>query len=138
MAVRQHKKKCGGYISIGTFNPEEVLPFTVFPEEEETKPNRKDYLGQSVRMTSWRYRTFARKGLKCVRCGIEGKFFSLEKSHLNDKRYHFNLYAIEGGKPILMTKDHIVPKSMGGTECFENLQPMCTRCNCNKGNKTEV
>jgi len=127
-----------GYISIGVFRPDEVLPFTVFPEEEEKKPKNKRYLGHSVKMTSWRYRTFAKKGMKCVRCGIEGKFFSLEKSHPNDARYHFNLYALtpEGGS-VLMTKDHIVPKSKGGATDLNNLQPMCSKCNCKKGNDLE-
>lgn len=32
------------------------------------------------------------------------------------------------------TADHIVPKSSGGTDDLENLQPACKNCNSAKGN----
>lgn len=34
-----------------------------------------------------------------------------------------------------MTIDHIVPKSMGGTNNIENLRPCCRSCNMLKSNK---
>lgn len=37
-----------------------------------------------------------------------------------------------------ITKDHIQPKSRGGKNHPENLQPLCSYCNCMKGNKTET
>ena len=50
--------------------------------------------------------------------------------------WHFNLYAaIPDGKMRMMTKDHIIPRSKGGQNCMENYQPMCTRCNGQKGDK---
>jgi len=36
---------------------------------------------------------------------------------------------------ILMTKDHIVPVSLGGKDSLDNLQTMCYRCNRSKGNR---
>lgn len=46
-----------------------------------------------------------------------------------------NLYGYDkDGNEVLMTKDHIVPKSLGGRNCLENYQTMCCVCNCNKGN----
>ena len=32
-----------------------------------------------------------------------------------------------------MTVDHIVPKSMGGTNNIGNLRPLCQECNVNRG-----
>lgn len=91
--------------------------------------------GDSVRVTGVRMKSFATHGTKCVCCGIEGKFFAKERS-LGDVRFHLNLYAVDAdGKEVLMTRDHIVPRSRGGSEGIENMQTMCTRCNGKKGDK---
>jgi 5-methylcytosine-specific restriction endonuclease McrA len=45
-----------------------------------------------------------------------------------------NLYAIKDGLEVLMTSDHIIPRSKGGPTILENLQPMCHICNGRKGN----
>jgi len=45
-------------------------------------------------------------------------------------RPHANMYAYnECGHPILLTKDHIVPKSEGGSDLMSNLITMCSKCN---------
>jgi hypothetical protein len=36
---------------------------------------------------------------------------------------------------VMMTKDHITPRSQGGPTNWENLQTMCTICNGKKGSK---
>lgn len=41
------------------------------------------------------------------------------------------------GSPHAITKDHIQPKSRGGTNNFYNLQPLCAYCNGQKGSHTE-
>lgn len=46
--------------------------------------------------------------------------------------WHFNLYGIKDGKEVMLTKDHIVPKSKGGANTQENYQCMCRNCNGNK------
>jgi 5-methylcytosine-specific restriction endonuclease McrA len=49
---------------------------------------------------------------------------------------HLNLYGLHPthGSLVLMTQDHIRPKSRGGKDNIENLQTMCTICNRRKGN----
>lgn len=105
---------------------------------EEDKRNAKVELdGDIIKGNSQRYQTFFKKGIKCVCCGIEGKYFAKEKVS-SDKSYHLNLYAIdENGNEVLMTKDHILPKSKGGKDEIDNYQTMCIRCNEAKGNNLE-
>lgn len=87
--------------------------------------------GHDVYTTSLRYKTFIEKGYKCVCCGRTGAYYALEKSKGNNQnRAHFNLYSSDN---VLMTKDHILPKSRGGADCIENMQTMCAICNREKG-----
>lgn len=78
-----------------------------------------------------RLRNFAENGIRCVSCGIEGEFFASER--YPGQNPHLNLYAMRDGDEVLMTRDHIIPKSKGGANCVENYQPMCARCNQEKG-----
>lgn len=89
--------------------------------------------GDKIKGNSQRFQTFFTKGLKCACCGIEGKYFGKEKD-FNAARYHLNLYALdESGNEVLMTKDHIVPRSKGGASELYNYQTMCVKCNIAKG-----
>lgn len=51
---------------------------------------------------------------ECVRCGAPAE-------------------QLVGGK---LTRDHIVPRHMGGGDDIANLQPMCRSCNSSKGKET--
>lgn len=133
------------YVRIATFmdNIEELLHDIVNCKEKEyTLPN-----GYKVKPESLRYQTF-NKSLECVECGIKGRFLALERC-LSDEGgnegkkegqgFHLNLYALDDmGREVLMTKDHIIPKSKGGPDRLNNLQTMCTYCNAKKGDKLEV
>jgi len=89
--------------------------------------------GYDVYKRSLRYKTFIEKGYKCVCCGRVGAYYALECDEVaNPNRAHFNLYSDDD---VLMTKDHILPKSKGGKDAIENMQTMCTICNGSKGNK---
>ncbi len=93
--------------------------------------------GDKIKGNSQRFQTFFTKGLKCACCGIEGKYFGKDKT-FSDARYHLNLYALdESGNEVLMTKDHIIPRSKGGANHISNYQTMCERCNQEKGNDIE-
>lgn len=91
-------------------------------------------------LPSVRHEMFLQKGVTCVVC-------SRCATHViawRDLRYlqevgsrglHIDLLCVEkDGTEVLMTADHIVPKSLGGPKSVENFQPMCAPCNQAKGN----
>lgn len=85
---------------------------------------------------SQRLRLFARGDITCVKCGIVGKTFYMEKN-INDlvAKPHLTLYGVNAeGEEVMMTWDHIVPRSIGGSNSLSNAQCMCTECNGTKGN----
>lgn len=94
-----------------------------------------DFDGDLIKGNSQRYQTFFTKGCKCVTCGIEGKYFAKERL-IDQSTYHLNLYATDkNGNEVLMTKDHILPRSKGGANSINNYQTMCQSCNIKKANK---
>ena len=108
---------------------ERVLPFI---GSEERRIN---FDGDFIKIDTLRLMSFKVHGITCVKCGIKGEFFAKEK-HKGDVSYHFNLYARNQlGEEVLMTRDHIIPLSKGGSEVIENLQTMCSVCNQIKDNK---
>ena len=46
--------------------------------------------------------------------------------------------CVKCGATEELTLDHIKPWSKGGENTVSNLQTMCRRCNCAKGNRMEV
>jgi len=94
--------------------------------------------GRTFRKNSARLVLFKTKGTVCVRCGIKGTQFILETHDLTVTP-HLNLYGMNvKGELVLMTKDHIVPKSKGGLNALENYDPMCSPCNAKKGSKPNL
>lgn len=68
--------------------------------------------------------------LKCWHCGVEADRFVL-KLHKNDlnKPPVLDLFAHTGKSLVMMTRDHIVPVSLGGVDHVDNLRPGCETCN---------
>lgn len=113
-----------------------------------------------VKMSSNRLECLKRNQ-SCVRCGKTGSLFRLEtivkssrhlpgcfieecpwcSMHHPIKRFdtpHLNLYHIaDDGRMFMMTQDHIIPKSKGGSDDLSNLQTMCDVCNANKANQLD-
>ena len=69
----------------------------------------------------------------CEACLLEGTYFWLEQSGTWSP--HFNLYGPNRyGHECLLTMDHIIPKSKGGTTTQDNIQLLCEKCNRIKKN----
>jgi len=119
-------------IVIGQFNISDVLPFATQDKRYAKKTYIVDGTPFIVKMDSDRYQTF-NKNLECAACSLTGSLFLLEREHGHEPGIaHFNLYAIEHESLILMTKDHIVPRSKGGKNNINNYQTMCEVCNSMK------
>lgn len=89
----------------------------------------------NVSISSLRMLTYT-KGTSCVTCNKEAHFFMLERMRNDKSKGHLNLYhRREDGSLVMMTSDHIIAKSRGGSDHhLDNRQPMCCYCNFRKGN----
>lgn len=59
--------------------------------------------------------------------------FSLEE--WNELKKKCNYKCLRCGKKKKLTVDHIYPLSKGGTNYISNIQPLCLKCNAQKGAK---
>ena len=147
--ARLRRQKMGNnYERAATFSIEEIyprIPMGVWGDvvEEQNVPRKRIKLrgGCSVRVVSLRLATFKRDEGLCQICKkVRGSFFALERT-LDGRKYlpyHLNLYAKDKeGHEVLMTKDHIHPKSLGGRNTLENMQTACRPCNGKKADKVE-
>ena len=82
-----------------------------------------------------RAKIFYKKGSICVNCGVEGTFFALERD--KGGGIHLDLYGLIDKEEVLITIDHIVPKSKGGVNKIINYQTMCKICNESKADSDE-
>ncbi len=62
---------------------------------------------------SQRKKIYSRDNYRCVRCNKRGQ--------------------LQLG--VILTIDHIIPRSKGGSNALSNLQTMCRDCNRDKGDK---
>ena len=93
-----------------------------------------DFRGHKMNMRKTRLLSFRINGITCVECGTRGAFFAMEKYEGDIP--HLNLYGFsKTGSEKLMTRDHIRPRSKGGTNNLYNAQTMCCDCNRAKSDK---
>ena len=121
----------GNLETIAVFPADEILRFAVLPKHRKTFVI--NGISYKVNMSYEKYIMFI-KNKTCVCCGVKGEYMVLQKKP-SDISPHFNLYGLKNGKHVLMTKDHIIPKSKGGKNGFYNLRTMCEICNSVRGNE---
>lgn len=109
----------------------EHLPLEIIKDTYKNKQNKITINGYKVKTKDDRYLNFIEHGFKCVKCGLEGIYANLEcNCKLGN---HLNVYGInEMGQEVLLTKDHIYPKSKGGLDNIKNYQVLCEKCNNEK------
>lgn len=113
---------------------QEFDPIEIFSNVGRDIQFQREICGENilVNMGSTRYGCF-KHSLICVKCNRVGNIARLERHLGNDSdKYHFNLYCRENGRDIMMTQDHIIPRSLGGQNKLRNLQTMCSICNTEK------
>jgi hypothetical protein len=133
-------------ITFGKFELEEVFALFCDTSFRHRPKKIKIELNDSVFIVkdSIRYHVFKRSNV-CASCGLIGKYFLLqmdpksmgsssERFDSNGRiKAHFNMYGETYGRPVLFTKDHIVPVCKYGRTHKRNLQTMCYYCNQRKG-----
>lgn len=92
--------------------------------------------GYQIKFSSHRLWTFNQHGTTCSNCGASGDFFAVEKNHEGEERPHINLYARTEDGEVLLTKDHVNPRSKGGKNHINNYQTLCKPCNEAKDDNT--
>ena len=104
-----------------------ILPYigkSVHKIRVEQKGHWRNYL---VKLANNRMLLFGQQQ-KCACCGLQGEYFWLEHSGCNSP--HLNMYGRnKSGNEIMLTMDHIDPRSNGGKTEQGNLQILCSRCN---------
>jgi len=119
---------------VKTYSIEEIFEFI------KNNPSEEYYVdpeGNSCKLR--RPKIYFRKGLKCAAkcgCDLTGQYFVLDL--YKNGGTHFDLYAKDSkGEEVMMTIDHIHPKSEGGKDIMENYQPMCSPHNSEKSSHIE-
>ena len=114
----------------------EKLPLSIIEDTYKSKEKTIEIGGYKVKTKDDRYLNFIKNGFRCAKCGIEAKYVNLENNTKN--KNHLNVYAIKNDREILLTKDHIYPKSKGGLDDIINYQVLCEECNCNKSDNSPM
>lgn len=126
-ALRLKKLKAGARLVLMKENGEKFIGNYIFSSELPLSDLHEVYNNHR------RLKVFADKGRECVRCGLVGTRLIIGEDLYGGM--HVDLYTDD---LIMMTVDHIHPKSKGGSNDLSNLDPMCGPCNFAKGATVET
>lgn len=82
-----------------------------------------------------RLKVFYYKGLECANPECDRVGTRLISGTDLGMNIHWDIYTED---LIMITVDHIIPRSKGGGEELENKNPMCSICNSKKGDKIQL
>lgn len=75
------------------------------------------------------------KGNVCRGCQMKARYLMV-MFNVNSKTYALAYVGFDDKQKLVpLTKDHITPKMLGGTDSLSNLEPMCYTCNQLKAHK---
>lgn len=76
------------------------------------------------------------KPIRCFNCFCKADRWILDRGKTDMVGSPvLNLYGTRRGKMVLINRDHIIPKSLGGVDAVQNLRAACDVCNMKRGNK---
>ena len=113
--------------------------FNLFPSKTKAKHRQKININDkqiNVSINHSKYSMVKDKGFDCICCGITANKIYIEIDNM--KSAHVNFYHSSEDKEIMLTRDHIIPRSKGGKDIQSNIQPMCEICNQKKADKIEL
>src|SRR5476651_1148968 len=135
--MEEHVYKVQSFERLAVVAIEDVLPLIEASLHAPMKKDRVSVAGVMVHTTSTRLRTFFKTGTYCHQCGLQAKYFAVERNFPRpgeNPPYHLNLWGENTiGEPVLFTHDHILARAHGGTDNLQNTQTYCGPCNWAKG-----
>lgn len=89
----------------------------------------------NVRTYRLKYQTFVRDYYEgkfcCSSCGIEPSHAVIFSTPQSSEKF-INFFALDNDKEVLLTHDHTIARSLGGTNELDNTTTMCEQCNRRK------
>lgn len=85
------------------------------------------------------FETLKNTDISCWKCGCKADRWIVMRGVAENPfaKPVLNLFAIRQGELVMLTRDHIIPKSVGGMDDPKNLRPACIICNNERGNELE-
>lgn len=113
--------------------------------EQKDKSLRKDIYGShghesSTERAKRYYTKYPEKRLEHIRRGVEKRLRGFVTAHTlkewNELKDYYSSMCLYCGAKDRLTRDHVRPISLGGTDHIDNIQPLCHSCNSSKHTKS--